>query len=70
MSDDWVELMTELRDQQQQARQARARIPKNCFFCDRMAQLPGYCEKFEARPPAAFMAQVGACPDFIEEIPF
>lgn len=70
MSDDWVQLMTELREQQKAEREARARIPKNCFFCDRMASLPGWCEKYDARPPAAFMAQRGACPDFIEEIPF
>ena len=56
MSDDWVQLMTELRKQQKAEREARARILKNCFFCDHMASLPGWCEKFEARPPAAFMA--------------
>ena len=39
MSEDWVQLMTELREQQKAEREARARIPKNCFFCDHMASL-------------------------------
>lgn len=31
MSEDWVQLMTELREQQKAERDARARIPKTVF---------------------------------------
>ena len=70
MTEEWLQIMTELREQKKAEQTARARIPQTCFFCDYMAGQPGFCENYQARPPARFMAREGACPDFVLEIPF
>jgi hypothetical protein len=70
MSDDWTLVLKEMRDAAKAEQRVREKKPENCFFCDHMDRDPGFCDKHWARPPADFMPREGACPDFIEEIPF
>tara|TARA_R100001460_G_scaffold29513_4_gene58703 strand:+ start:645 stop:857 length:213 start_codon:yes stop_codon:yes gene_type:complete len=70
MSDDWTLVLKEMRDAAKAEQRVREKKPENCFFCDYMDRDPGFCSKHWARPPADFMPREGACPDFIEEIPF
>lgn len=70
MNDDWTLVLKEMRDAAKADQRVREKKPENCFFCDYMDRDPGFCEKHWARPPADFMPREGACPDFIEEIPF
>jgi hypothetical protein len=70
MSETWVQVLTDMREAAKAAQREREKKPENCFFCDHMDRLPGFCQKHMARPPADFMPREGVCPDFIEEIPF
>jgi hypothetical protein len=70
VNDDWTLVLKEMRDAAKADQRVREKKPENCFFCDYMDRDPGFCEKHWARPPADFMPREGACPDFIEEIPF
>ena len=70
MSDDWTLVLKEMRDAAKADQRVREKKPENCFFCDHMDRYPGFCDKHWARPTSYFMPREGACPDWIEEIPF
>ena len=43
--------------------------PKCCHTCDHYSR-EGECSKYDMQPPADFAASVGACPEWVEAVPF
>lgn len=67
---DYYELMGQVHAKVKEEHARKAATPRNCFFCDYMASQPGFCDRYQARPPASFMQKEGACDQWLEEIPF
>lgn len=67
---DWFEVIGQVHALRHEEHARKAEKPRNCFFCERMASRPGFCERYNQRPPAGFMSKEGLCDEWVEEIPF
>ena len=67
---DYYELIGQVHEHLHEEQKKAAAKPRTCFFCEHMASRPGFCQRYNAKPPSKFMKAEGACDQWEEEIPF